>query len=102
MGLDRVKLFLSYYDLAVHVQNDASSLKALKTRKLIAKRRLDVGTQKEAAALTAYQLVKQQQQNQAALVLKCLYSEWKQFRLHAYETHVHTCVRLCLLPGTSP
>lgn len=64
MGVTRVSLFLSYYNLATRVQNDAGALKALQSRTSIVQDRLKDEQKKEAAIVTAALLVHERQQKQ--------------------------------------
>lgn len=64
MGVTRISLFLSYYNLAARVQNDAGALKALQSRTSIVQDRLKDNKKKEAAVVTAALLVHERQQKQ--------------------------------------
>ena len=57
MGVNRVSLFLSYYNLATRVQNDNASLAALHARTSIVQARLADEKKQEATVVTAAQLV---------------------------------------------
>ena len=64
MGVTRVSLFISYYNLATRVQNDAGQLKALQARTSIVQERLKDEQKEEAAIVTAALLVHERQQKQ--------------------------------------
>ena len=64
MGVTRVSLFISYYNLATCVQNDAGQLKALQARTSIVQERLKDEQKEEAAIVTAALLVHERQQKQ--------------------------------------
>ena len=69
MGINRVSLFLSYYNLATRVQNDNASLAALRARTSIVQARLADEEKQEAAIVTAAQLVLEKQQKQVRRLL---------------------------------
>ena len=81
MGLDRLSLFVSYYNLATLVQKDAGALKVLQTRTSIVMDRLNNEQHKDAAVVSAYSLMYERQQKQAMLVTKYLFNEGKQFQV---------------------
>ena len=84
MGVTRVSLFLSYYNLATRVQNDAGALKALQSRTSIVQDRLKDEQKKEAAIVTAALLVYERQQKQVP----------HQYSHRRHVTHLHVCRRL--------
>lgn len=86
MGVTRVSLFLSYYNIATRVQNDAGELKALQARSSIVTDRLKDEQNKEAAAMSGYFLMYERQQKQAMLVTKYLYDEFKQYQYFSLST----------------
>ena len=83
MGVSRVSLFLSYYNMATRAQNDQSSLAALQNRTALVKDQLQKEHAEEAAVIIAARLIEERQHLQADLVLKYIYDEWKQ--LHFYS-----------------
>ena len=85
MGVKRVSLFLSYYNIATHVQNDRGALTALNTRKQIVHDRLKDEQNKEAAAIAASLFMRERQQMQAMLVSKYIYKEFKQYHYLSLE-----------------
>merc|ERR1711933_239294 len=73
MGVTRMQMFLSYYNVASRVQNDQSSLKALKVRSAIVASRGQSHQEQMRTVTTGALLMKEKQQKQAGLVLKYLY-----------------------------
>ena len=86
LGVTRVSLFLTYYDKATRVQNDAGQLKALQTRTDIVLDRLKDDQNKEAAVVSAASLMYERQQTQAMLIIKYLYEEVKQYQYFSLTT----------------
>ena len=85
LGVTRVSLFFSYYNIATHVQNDAGALKALHMRNMIVADRLKDEQNKEAAVVSASFLMYERQHTQAMLVTKYLYEEFKQYHYFSLE-----------------
>ena len=86
LGVTRVSLFLSYYNLATRVQNDEGQLTALQTRTDIVLDRLKDDQNKEAAVVSAASLMYERQQTQAMLIIKYLYEEVKQYQYFSLTT----------------
>jgi len=86
LGVTRVSLFLSYYNIATRVQNDEGQLTVLQTRANIVWDRLEDEQNKEAAVISAAYLMYERQQKQAMLIIKYLYEEVKQYQYFSLTT----------------